>query len=136
MRGGRKFEGREGHVLIKRERGWRGGEERGDTGGGADGREICAWKLYILHGDKSDGFEENKKSFIITVLAWLEIDGKKKAGSDEEVAEGGIRAVLGKAITTLPPRRGGPPTAVLSPARRSAAGRMECGGTGRPPEAE
>ena len=58
-----------------------------------------------------------------------------KAGSDEEVADGGIRAVLGKAISSLPPRQGGAPTAVFSPARRSAAVRMECGGTSWLPEA-
>ena len=61
---------------------------------------------------------------------------KKKAGSDEEKAGRGKRAVPGRAITTLPRRRGGAPTAVLSPARRSAAVRMERGGTARAPEAE
>ena len=40
------------------------------------------------------------------------------------------------AISTLPPRRGGAPTAVLSPARRGAAGLMGRGGTARPPKAE
>ena len=49
---------------------------------------------------------------------------------------GAKRAVPGRAISTLPPRRGGAPTAVLSPARRSAAVRMRRGGTARPPEAE
>ena len=47
---------------------------------------------------------------------------QKKAGSDEEKAGGGERAVPGRAIFTFPPRRGGAPTPVLSPARRSAAG--------------
>ena len=63
---------------------------------------------------------------------------KKKAGSDEEKAGGGNRAVPvpGRAISTLPPRRGGAPTPVLSPARRSAAVLMGRGGTARPPEAE
>ena len=42
----------------------------------------------------------------------------------------------GRAISTFPPRRGGAPTPVISPARRSAAVRMERGGTPRPPEAE
>ena len=37
---------------------------------------------------------------------------------------------------TLPLHRGGAPTAVLPPARRSAAVRMGRGGTVRPPEAE
>ena len=46
------------------------------------------------------------------------------------------RAVPGRAITTLPPRRGGAPTPVLSPARRSGAARMGRGGTARPSEAE
>ena len=41
-----------------------------------------------------------------------------------------------RAISTLPPRRGGAPTPVLSPARRSAAVRMGRGGPSRPPEAE
>ena len=36
----------------------------------------------------------------------------------------------------LPPRRGGAPTPILSQARRSAAVRMELGGTARPPGAE
>ena len=61
---------------------------------------------------------------------------KEKAGSDEEKAGGGgKRAVPGRAISTFPPR-GGAPTAVLSPARRSAAVRMGRGGTASPPEAE
>ena len=46
------------------------------------------------------------------------------------------RAVPGRAISTLTPRRGGAPTPVLSPARCSAAVRMGCGGTARPPEAK
>ena len=46
------------------------------------------------------------------------------------------RAVPGRAISTLPPRRGGAPTPVLSPARRSAAVRMGRDVTARPPEAE
>ena len=41
-----------------------------------------------------------------------------------------------EAISALPPRRGGAPTPVLSPARRSAAVRMGRGGNARPPEAE
>ena len=62
---------------------------------------------------------------------------KKKASSDEEKAGGGgKRAVPERAISTLPPRRGGAPTPVLSPARRSAAVRMGRVGTARPPEAE
>ena len=48
---------------------------------------------------------------------------KKGAGSHEERAGEGKRAVPLRAISTLPPRRGGAPTTVLSPARRS---------TGRP----
>ena len=61
---------------------------------------------------------------------------EKKAGCDEEKAGGGQRAVPGRAISTLPPRQGRAPTAVLSPARRSAAVRMGRGGTARQPEAE
>ena len=49
---------------------------------------------------------------------------------------GGKRAVPGRAISTLPPRRGGAPTPVLSPACRSAAVWVERGGTARPREAE
>ena len=49
---------------------------------------------------------------------------------------GAKRAVPGRAISTLPPRRGGAPTPVLSPARRSAAVRMGRSGTARPREAE
>ena len=41
-----------------------------------------------------------------------------------------------RATSALPPRRGGAPTSVLSPARRSAAVRMGRGGTARPPDAE
>ena len=65
------------------------------------------------------------------------VQKKKVAGSDEEKAGGGKRAVPGRAISTLPPRRGGAPTPVLSPAcLSSAAVRMGRGGTARPPEAE
>ena len=49
---------------------------------------------------------------------------------------GAKRAVPGRAISTLPPRRGGASASVLSPARRSAAVRMGRGGTARPLEAE
>ena len=49
---------------------------------------------------------------------------------------GAKRAVPGRAISTLPPRRDGAPTPVLSPTCRSAAVRMGRGGTARPPEAE
>ena len=58
------------------------------------------------------------------------------AGRDEEKAGGGKRAVPGRAISTLPPRRGGAPTPVFSPACRSAAVRIVRGSTARPPEAE
>ena len=61
---------------------------------------------------------------------------RKLAGSDEEKAGGGKRAVPGRTIFTLPPRRGGAPTPVLSPACRSAAVRIGRGSTARPPEAE
>ena len=66
----------------------------------------------------------------------LGVRKKKIAGSDEEKAGGGKQDVPGRAISSLPPRRGGAPTPVLSPARRSAAVRMGRGGTTRPPEAE
>ena len=72
-----------------------------------------------------------------TVAKVLRTSSKNKiAGSDEEKAGGRKRAVPGRVISTLPPRRGGAPTAVLSPARRSAAVRMGRGGTARPLEAE
>ena len=61
---------------------------------------------------------------------------KKIAGSDDEKAEGGKRAVPGRAISTLPPRRGGAPMPVLPPACRSAAVRMGRVSTARPAEAE
>ena len=59
----------------------------------------------------------------------------KKIGQRRRKSGGGKRVVPGKAISTLPRRRGGAPTPVLSPARRSAAVRMGRGGTARPPEA-
>ena len=46
------------------------------------------------------------------------------------------RAVPGRAISTLPPRRGGAPTPVLPPARHSAAVRMGRGGNARPSDTE
>ena len=61
---------------------------------------------------------------------------KKKSGQRRRKNGGGKRAVPGRAIYTLPPRRGGAPTPVILPARRSAAVRMGRGGTARPPEAE
>ena len=61
---------------------------------------------------------------------------KKIAGGGEEKAGGGKGAVPVWAISTLPPRRGGAPTAVLSPARLSAAVRMERAGTARRSEVE
>ena len=56
---------------------------------------------------------------------------KKKAGGDEEKTGSGKQAVPGRAISTLPSRRGGAPTPVLSMARRSAAVRIGRGGTAR-----
>ena len=61
---------------------------------------------------------------------------KKRAATKRKGWGGGKRAVPGRAISTLPSRRGGAPTAVLPPARRGAAVRMERGGTARPPEAK
>ena len=77
-----------------------------------------------------------KKQFDSSTYSLVGVRNKKEAGSDEEKAGGSKRAVSGRAISTLPPRRGGAPTAVLSPARRSAAVRMGRGGIARPPEAE
>ena len=42
----------------------------------------------------------------------------------------------GERFPRFPHRRGGAPTAILSPTRRSAAVRMGPGSTPRPPEAE
>ena len=75
-----------------------------------------------------------KKQFESSIQ--LEFKKKKIAGSDGEKPGGGKRAVPGRAISTLPPRRGGAPTPVLPPACRSAAVRMGRSGTARPPEAE
>ena len=62
-----------------------------------------------------------KKQFESLIL--LEFERKKRAATKKKRG-GGKRAVPGRAISTLPPRRGGAPTPVLSPARRSAAVRM------------
>ena len=84
--------------------------------------------------DSCPGSSGQKAIFSKVCYRWSST--KKKAGSDEAKAGEGKRTVRGKAISTLPPRRGGAPTPVLSPARRSAAVRMGRGGTARPREAE
>ena len=58
MKGGRSFEGRGGLVLIKRERGWRGGQ---GGGGRAAQLNLC---VKTIQGDKSDGFGEKKRTYM------------------------------------------------------------------------
>ena len=55
--GGRSFEGRGGLVLIKSERGWRGG-------GGRTGGQFVHVSYKSSQGDESDGFGKEKKLYI------------------------------------------------------------------------
>ena len=81
----------------------------------------------LVHG--SSGPKAIRKFNIVRVRKKKQEATKKKRG-------GGKRAVQRRAISRLPPRRGGAPTPVFSPARRSAAVPRVRGGTARPPEAE
>ena len=60
MTGGRSFEGRGGLVLIKSERGLKGGEREG---GGRTGGHFVRGSYKSLQGDKSDGF--GKKNYCL-----------------------------------------------------------------------
>ena len=64
------------------------------------------------------------------------VEKKKRAATKKKRGGGGKQGVPGRAIPSLLPRRGGAPTAVLSPARRSSSVWVERGGTARPREAE
>ena len=92
---------------------------------------IDAGALFVSCPHGSSGQKAIRKFSIVGTRS-----DKKSRQRRRKCGGGGKRAVSGRAIPTLPPRRSGAPTAVLLPERRSAAVWMGRGGIARTPEAE